>query len=127
MQLNHADGVSHEGQSTTSDDGFTANAASINGSSHLLVEIAGLLYEGRMDGENATLCRVPRSHYEIAGTVWSFADFAKDQYEDMVLLLAALSTKLSAAGNDYTETDLAARKSMEAILKHGRLVASEDR
>lgn len=35
------------------------NADSIDGSSHVLLEIAGVLYEGRMDGENATTCRVP--------------------------------------------------------------------
>ncbi|MFF4423407.1 hypothetical protein ACFY04_21945 [Streptomyces sp. NPDC001549] len=50
---------------TSSSDGYVANAASINGNSHLLVELAGLLYAGRPDGEMTVMARVPRSHQAL--------------------------------------------------------------
>jgi hypothetical protein len=108
-------------------DGFSANASSIDGSSHLLLEIAGLLHEGRMDGENATMCRAPRAHVDVASNVDVFARFAKDQYTDLVALLAALSTKLKSAGNVYTTVDQDVQKQLNAILDRGRYIAPEDR
>lgn len=108
-------------------DGFSASAESIDGSSHLLLEVAGLLYAGRMDGDNATQCRVPRSHPEVADSVRRFAEFAQDQYGDAVLLLSALATKLSSTGNAYATADGAAREAMEDILSSGRFVAPADR
>ncbi len=108
-------------------DGFSASAESIDGTSHLLMEIAGLLYEGRMDGGNAMSCRAPRAHPDVAQRVETFARFAKDQYQDTVLLLAALSTKLSSAGNDYTDVDHLTEIRFGQILKSGHLVQAEDR
>ncbi|HET6359300.1 hypothetical protein [Streptomyces sp.] len=129
MRLNQAPtGGDHPGSGPgTGGEGFSANAASINGSSHLLMEIAGLLYEGRMDGENATMCRSPRAHADVAANVDMFARFAKDQYNDMVVLLAALSTKLKASGNDYTRIDQDIQGTMNAMLDCGRYVAPGDR
>ncbi len=112
---------------TAHGDGFSASADSIDGSSHLLLEVAGLLYAGRMDGENATLCRAPRSHPEVAASVHRFAEFAKDQYEDAVLLLSALSTKLSSTSDAYTRADDAAQRAMEGILQSGRFIDPADR
>lgn len=103
-------------------DGFSASADSIDGSSHLLVEIAGLLYEGRMDGENATACRVPRSHPEVARYVEKFARFTQDQYADVVLVLAALSTRLTSASHGYTNVDVDTERAFAAILSGMRIV-----
>jgi hypothetical protein len=128
MRLNQAPSSGdHPGGSGAHGEGFSANAASINGSSHVLMEIAGLLYEGRMDGENATMCRSPRAHADVASNVDIFARFAKDRYNDMVVLLAALSTKLKASGNDYTRTDQDIQGRMNAMLDCGRYVAPGDR
>ncbi|MFF3621329.1 hypothetical protein [Streptomyces sp. NPDC002467] len=107
--------------------GFSINARSVNGSSHLLLEIAGLLYEGRMDGENATQCRVPRAHGDVAASVDTFARFAKDQYNDMVVLLASLSTKLKSAGNEHTAVDHGVQAQMNSMVDRGRYVAPESR
>lgn len=126
-QLNQASTGAHHSDSTTGTDGFAADPESIDGSSHLLIEIAGLLYEGRMDGENATMCRVPRSHTDVAANVDTFARFAKNQYEDMVVLLAALSSKLKSAGNSYVEYDADVQRQMNTFLDCGALVAPEDR
>ncbi|HZG05597.1 MAG TPA: hypothetical protein VE546_18815 [Streptomyces sp.] len=102
--------------------GFSVSAESVDGSSHLLVEIAGLLYEGRMDGENATMCRVPRSHPEVASQVNTFARYSQELYNDMVALLAALSTRLKSAGNGYVRCDHDVQRKMDALLASGRFV-----
>lgn len=128
MQLNQApSGGDHAGGPAGQGDGYSVNATSLNGSSHLLMEIAGLLYEGRMDGENATQARVPRAHADVASQVDSLARFAKDQYNDMVVLLASLSTKLQASGNNYTAVDKDVQGQMNAMLDCGRFVPPESR
>ncbi|MGJ7414973.1 hypothetical protein AB9128_03795 [Streptomyces cinereoruber] len=91
------------------------------------MEIAGLLYEGRMDGENATQARAPRAHADVAAQVDMLARFAKDQYDDMVALLASLSTKLKSAGNDYTTVDRGVQGQTDAVLDCGRFVPPENR
>ncbi|MFJ3418355.1 hypothetical protein ACIPN8_18595 [Streptomyces sp. NPDC086082] len=108
-------------------DGFSVNAGSVDGSSHLLIEIAGVLYEGRMDGENATMARVPRSHPDVASNVEAFARFAQDQYTDAVVLLAALSGKLTSANNAYTQYDGDVRGQLNSVLVSGRYTEPGDR
>ncbi|MFD5619206.1 hypothetical protein [Streptomyces yangpuensis] len=128
MRLNTAEaGSTHLRPPTGQGDGFTVNATSIDGSSHLLMEVAGLLYEGRVDGENATVCRAPRAPADVASNVEAFARFAQDQYNDMVVLLAALSTRLKSAGNAYTVVDQGVQAQMNAMLDCGRLVPPESR
>ncbi|MGW1953963.1 hypothetical protein ACWCPI_14580 [Streptomyces sp. NPDC001920] len=112
---------------TTAPGGFSARAESMDGSSHLLNELAGLLYAGRMDGENATQCRVPRSHPQVAEAVDDFARFAGDRYGDLVTLLSALSTKLRSTANAYVKADADAQRAMDDLLDNGRYVAPEDR
>jgi hypothetical protein len=112
---------------TAHSDGYIANASSINGNSHLLVELAGLLYEGRPDGELTVMARAPRSHHEVSEKLDVFARFSNDQYLDTVSLLAALSTKLKAAGGDYAEADHTTDAAFRAILGSGRFVPAEDR
>lgn len=115
------------GTMATGPGGFSVRTESMDGSSHLLNELAALLYAGRMDGENATQCRVPRSHPEVAEAVEDFARFAQDQYGDLVTLLSALSTKLQSTGNAYVKADADAQRAMDALLDKGRYVAPEDR
>ena len=84
---------------------FRVEPASINGSSHLLAELAGLLEEGRLDGDNAVAAKAPRSHPEVGKKVEEFAGFAHDQYQDLVALLGALATKLKASGQNLVSVD----------------------
>ncbi|MGH3902734.1 MAG: hypothetical protein ACRDTE_00805 [Pseudonocardiaceae bacterium] len=107
--------------------GFSADAASIDGSAHLLLEIAGLLHSGRLDGDVGTMARAPRSHPEVGAKVLEFARFADDQYQDLVLLLTALSTKLRATAHDYVQVDQQVQADLDRILTWGRYVAPEDR
>ncbi|MGH4008784.1 MAG: hypothetical protein ACRDTH_11625 [Pseudonocardiaceae bacterium] len=107
--------------------GFSAEPASIDGSAHLLLEIAGLLHAGRLDGDIGTMARVPRSHPEVGAKVEEFARFADDQYQDLMLLLTALSTKLRTTGNAYVQVDGSVQGDLDEILASGQYVAPTDR
>lgn len=103
--------------------GYGADPESIDGSSNLLVEMAGLLQEGRLDKDIGTLARVPHSHRDVANAVDHFARFATDQHQDLVLLLTAISTALKATGNNYTQVDEETRTDFQSLLDSSKYVA----
>ncbi|MFD4723680.1 hypothetical protein ACFWNW_01240 [Streptomyces seoulensis] len=110
------------------DASLAADAGSINGNSNLLIEMAGLLQEGRPDAELTTMARVPRAPDDVAKQVALFARFADDQYLDTVALLAALSTCLRSAGTDFVQIeDDTVRRFLENVLQSGEYVAPEAR
>jgi hypothetical protein len=109
------------------DGGFSVEASSIDGSTHLLIEIAGLLHAGRLDGDVGTMARAPRSHPEVGKKTTEFAKFANDQFQDLVALLAALSTKLRATGNAYVQVDAKVQGQLDRVLSAGQYVAPKDR
>ncbi|MFJ8821657.1 hypothetical protein ACIREE_07725 [Streptomyces sp. NPDC102467] len=95
-----------------------AETESINGNANLLIEIAGLLQEGRPDAELTTLARDPRAHEDVAAQVIRFASFAGDQYLDGVALFAALSTKLRTVGSDFVKIeDDTAQRFLQQVLE----------
>ncbi|NEB92309.1 hypothetical protein G3I21_11370 [Streptomyces bauhiniae] len=105
-----------------------ADAGSINGNSNLLIEMAGLLQEGRPDAELTTMARVPQAPDDVATQVARFARFADDQYLDTVALLAALSTCLRSACTDFVQIeDDTVRRFLENVLQSGEYVAPEVR
>jgi hypothetical protein len=91
------------------------------------VELAGLLYEGRPDGELTVTARVPRTHHEVSEALDSFARFSNNQFLDTVSLLAALSAKLRTAGGQYAEVGHATEAEVRRVLTSGHFVVSEDR
>lgn len=107
--------------------GFRINLESVDGNSHLLAELAGLLYAGRLDGDLATTARVPRSHPDIAREVLKFSTFADDQWHDLVALLGALSVKLKATGEEAVHIDNQVRDELERFLGEGSFVPPERR
>ncbi|MFF5020208.1 hypothetical protein [Streptomyces sp. NPDC001165] len=133
MQLNQypADGGGGgAGQSHPGGKGgrLHVNHDSLNRNSNFLIELAGLLYEGRPDGDLCTTARAPRSHPDVAAKVDRFARFADDQYQDVTSLLAALSTRLREANGTFVEYDgEVAGGMMNAVLELGQYVAPEDR
>jgi hypothetical protein len=92
-----------------------------------LIEIAGLLRAGRLDGDAATMARAPRSHPDVGTAVERFALFVDDQYRDLVLLLTALSTRLKATGMSYVRVDEMQQAALDTVLDSGRCVAPADR
>ena len=118
-------GQSHSGDNS---DRIHVNHDSLNGNSNFLVELAGLLYEGRPDGDLCTTARAPRSHPDVAAKVDRFARFADNQYQDVTSLLAALSTRLRETNGTYVHFDgEVVGGMMNAILELGQYVAPEDR
>ncbi len=107
--------------------GYSTETASLDGSSHLLLEVAGLLHAGRLDGDAGTMARPPRSHPEVGAKTEEFARFADDRYRSLVTLLTALSTKLRATGSAYVEVDDAVQSELDRVLGAGRYVAPEER
>jgi hypothetical protein len=103
--------------------GFEADTSSINGNANLLVEIAALLYKGRLDRDLGTLCRVPPAHEEVAKEVDKIARFADDSYGDLVLLLFALATKLRQTGQTYLAVDAAVQAELNRVLAEGQYKA----
>lgn len=122
MRLNQLPADSGAGAPAAGQD-LVAKADSINGNANLLVEIAGLLHEGRPDAELTTMARIPRTHGDVAGQVERFAEFAGDQFLDTMALFAALSTRLRTVGGDFAAIeDETARRFLEAVLA-GRYVS----
>ncbi|MEU6482557.1 hypothetical protein [Streptomyces sp. NPDC046887] len=111
-----------------SGDRVGVDHVSLNGNANVLVEMAGLLYEGRPDGDLCTTARSPRSHPDVAAKVDTFARFANDQYQDTTALLAALSTRLRKANGTYATCDGdVAGGLLNAVLDTGLYVSPEDR
>ncbi|MFJ2574712.1 hypothetical protein ACIOYT_30410 [Streptomyces halstedii] len=109
-------------------DALRVNHDSLNGNSNSLIELSGLLYEGRPDGDLCTTARAPRAHPDVAAKVDRFARFADDQYQDVTSLLAALSTRLREANGTFVEYDgEVVGGMMNAILELGQYVPPEDR
>ncbi|MFC5959797.1 hypothetical protein ACFP51_37005 [Streptomyces pratens] len=131
MQLNQyptGTGTGGGGGQGGKGDELGVNHDSLNGNSNSLIELAGLLYEGRPDGDLCTMARAPRSHVDVAAKVDRFARFADDQYQDVTSLLAALSTRLREANGTFVDYDgEVAGGMMNAILELGQYTAPEDR
>ncbi|WP_432105947.1 hypothetical protein [Streptomyces sp. bgisy091] len=131
MQLNQipAEGGTGGGAAQGSmGDELRVNHDSLNGNSNSLIELSGLLYEGRPDGDLCTMARAPRSHPDVAAKVDRFARFADDQYQDVTSLLAALSTRLRETNGTFVDYDGdVVGGMMNAILELGQYTAPEDR
>ncbi|GGO42576.1 hypothetical protein GCM10012287_03780 [Streptomyces daqingensis] len=106
-------------------EGFSAVPESIDGSAHLLLEIAGLLEQGSLDGDVGTMARVPRSHEDVSAAVLDFARFADDQGQDLAALLTALSTLLKATGNNYTAVESSTAAALKDFVDSSVYVAPE--
>ncbi|WP_257231992.1 hypothetical protein [Streptomyces sp. Rer75] len=124
MQLNQLQAQKGDGPGGAPDGKkLDYNTDSINGNANLLIEIAGLLYQGRPDAELCTMAREPRSHGDVAAQVERFGRFADDQFLDTISLFAALATRLKSAGTDFvTVEDDNARRFLDDVL-NGQYVA----
>ncbi|ROT32399.1 type VII secretion target [Micromonospora sp. HM5-17] len=89
---------------------------SLDGSANTLLELAGLLQAGRPEPSLASRVAAPAAHEEVASKTKAFAGFAQDQYQDVVALLTALSTKLKVAADRYVRVDTAAQQKLDSFL-----------
>lgn len=106
---------------------FYARPESLNNNANLLVELAGALGAGRPDHELSRRACAPATPEELGVKVKAFADFAGDQYQDLVALLSALSTKLHDTATTYDTVDQAAAQRMDQFLRGSRYVPSSER
>jgi hypothetical protein len=104
------------------DPGFEVDLESLNNNANLLVELAGALGAGRPDYELSRRGCAPASPEDVSTEVRAFADFATDQYQDLVALLVALSTKLRDAGRAYGATDDSNADAVSQFLHQSRYV-----
>lgn len=128
MQIDQLPADGDGGAGVPAGGSLVAKAESINGNANLLIEIAGLLHEGRPDAELTTTAREPRTSEDVAKQVARFAGFADDQYRDAVALFAALSTRLRTTGSEFVKIDDdTAQHFLDSVLKYGQYVAPEGR
>jgi hypothetical protein len=106
---------------------LNANLPSIDGNANILVELAGALGAGRPDFDLSRKGCMGAMPDEANRAIRSFADFAADQYQDVVALLAALSTKLRNAGDGYAQADQASAGDIARYLLGSTYVAPEQR
>jgi Excreted virulence factor EspC, type VII ESX diderm len=106
---------------------YQANLASINGNANILVELAGALGAGRPDFDLSRKGCMEALPDDVTNEIRKFADFATDQYQDVVALLSALSTKLRSAGAAYGQVDQANAARIDRYLEGSRYVAPEQR
>ena len=98
---------------------------SINGNANLLVELAGALGAGRPDAELSRKACAPASPEDLSADIEKFADFASDQYQDVVAILSALSTKLKKTAAGYQGTDQEAAARLDGYLTGSTYVPGE--
>jgi hypothetical protein len=84
---------------------MSVDPASLNHSANTLMELAGLLQAGRPELRVTARANEPNTHHEIGLATRNFTEFAHDQYQDAVALLAALSMRLSKVAEGYQEMD----------------------
>jgi hypothetical protein len=107
--------------------GISTNLASIIHNANILVELAGALGAGRPDYDLSRKGCQEALDGAVNQATRGFADFSYDQFQDIVALLAALSTKLHRAGEAYGQTDQANASQIDQYLASSTYVAPENR
>ena len=106
---------------------ITTNLVSINQNANILAELAGALGAGRPDFDLSRKGCMEALSVDITREIRAFADFSADQYQDVVALLAALSTKLQNAGQTYGQVDQASKDRIGRYLTGSVYVAPDQR
>lgn len=118
------------GAAVSSPPKFQANLVSINRNANILIELAGALGAGRPDSDLSRKGCMEALSADVTREIRTFADFAADQYQDVVALLSALSTKLRETGAAYEQADQASADRIARIASYldgSRYVAPEQR
>ncbi|MDW5325495.1 hypothetical protein [Plantactinospora sp. KLBMP9567] len=89
---------------------------SLDGNANTLIELAGLLQAGRPELTLSGRVATPNAREEVADRTRVFADYAHDQYQDVVALLSALSTKLKVAAGGYVNADASIQQKVDSFI-----------
>lgn len=108
-------------------NGFQATPASLVGAAATLHDQAHDLQAGQFDLFLLDWAGAPASHPDMARAMRTFAEFAHDQYTDVVALLAALSTRVTAAADNYQHTDEAIAADMTRFLTESTYQSADQR
>ncbi|GII24769.1 hypothetical protein [Planosporangium mesophilum] len=106
---------------------FQVDPTSLTGAAATLHDLAHDLQAGQFDRFLLDWARDPASHPDVARAMRLFGDFAHDQYQDLVALLAALSTRVKAAAIGYQQTDEATEQDMTRFLTASTFRAADHR
>ncbi|MBX7266920.1 hypothetical protein KIF24_13370 [Micromonospora sp. Llam7] len=108
-------------------DGFQANPTSLTGTAAILHDLAQQLQAGQVDLFLLDWAAAPASHPDMARAMRSFAEFAHDQYQDVIALLAALSTRVESSSDGYQHTDAAIAAEMTRFLTESTFQPADQR
>jgi len=103
------------------------NPASLDDAGAALRQLSTDLQAGQVDMFLLDWAAPPRNQPDVARVMRTFAEFADDQYQDGVALLAALSTRVAAAGDAYAQTDEAATDQMNKYLLNSTFQSADQR
>lgn len=92
-----------------------------------LHDLAHDLQKGQFDLFLLDWAGDPASHPDVDKAMRTFGEFAHDQYQDVIALLAALSTRVKAAADGYEEADQAAAKDMTEFLTNSTYQPADNR
>ncbi|MEV1288745.1 type VII secretion target [Micromonospora sp. NPDC049679] len=108
-------------------DGFQVDPGSLTGVASTLHDLARHLHTGQVDLFVLDWANAPASHPEIAQAMRSFVEFAHDQHQDVVALLAALSTRVKTTADNYQHTDGAIAADITTLLTQSTYQSAEQR
>lgn len=106
---------------------IAVSPASLNGNAHILVEVAGLLHAGRPDEEISVRAVEPAAPAEVGARVRQFSRVGRDQYQEAVALLAALSTRVEVVASTYAGADQETADLIDSLLNDSTYVPPTDR
>lgn len=79
--------------------------ATLDSNAATLRDLSADLQAGQFDMFLLNWAGAPRSHPDVARAMRSFGEFANDQYQDAIALLAALATRVAAAADGYLQSN----------------------
>ncbi|MEW2384324.1 hypothetical protein AB0873_19845 [Micromonospora sp. NPDC047707] len=108
-------------------EGFQVDPGSLNGAAATLHDLARHLQTGQVDLFVLDWADAPARHPEVARVMRSFVEFAHDQHQDVVALLAALSARVKTTADNYQHTDGAIAADMTTFLTQSTYQPADQR
>jgi hypothetical protein len=100
---------------------------SLTGHAATLHDLAHDLQAGQFDLFLLDWAGDPNSHADIAAAMRTFGEFAHDQYQDVIALLAALSTRVEDAAAAYQDIDDSSAQEMTDFLTNSTYQPADQR